>query len=127
MRMYSQILLSLIMLISIRIIQTIEPIHLHIGALFNTNDYQVVRLAIDEINQRTDELFNGKYQLNLIRNNSQVTNFVRIFARKLSFCFVSSAIRSMQLTRFSTRFFVDLNYYFLLERHVRMKRKLLFK
>ena len=61
------------MWISIRINQTIETISLHIGALFNTDDYQVVQLAIDEINQRTDELFYGKYRLNLIANNSQVT------------------------------------------------------
>jgi len=74
------------MWISIRINQTIEPISLHIGALFNTDDYQVVQLAIDEINQRTDELFYGKYRLNLIANNSQVKCVV------LLFCFYSKGV-----------------------------------
>ncbi|CAF4355794.1 unnamed protein product, partial [Rotaria magnacalcarata] len=56
------------------------PISLHIGGLFNYDnsfinngkyDLQAARMAIDEINDRYDELFNGRYKLNLLSNNSK--------------------------------------------------------
>ncbi|CAF3763691.1 unnamed protein product [Rotaria socialis] len=56
------------------------PISLHIGGLFNYDnsfinngkyDLQAARMAIDEINDRYDELFDGRYTLNLLSNNSK--------------------------------------------------------
>lgn len=57
-----------------------DKVHLlHIGALFNSApqsignyDLRAAQIATDEINQRSKELFNGKYQFTLLANNSQV-------------------------------------------------------
>ena len=58
-----------------------QTIVLHIGALFdfehpsNDNgrqDLRAAQLAIDEINTRRIDLFDGRYTLQLLANNSQV-------------------------------------------------------
>ena len=69
------------MFIFIDINQGIKPIVLHIGALFNTNnsfiangqyDLQAAQTAIDDINLHSHQLFNGRYSLSLLSNNSKV-------------------------------------------------------
>ena len=50
---------------------------LHLGAFFdqdyhNHDDVRAAQFAIDEINERSDELFHGAYRLKLLANNSRV-------------------------------------------------------
>ena len=50
---------------------------IHLGALFDfdhsgQDDFQAAQLAIEEINDRRNEIFNGSYQLVLLSNNSRV-------------------------------------------------------
>jgi hypothetical protein len=70
-----------IMIILINANQKNKPINLYIGALFNSDnslidngqqDLQAAQLAIDEINLRYQDLFNGRYTLTLLANNSRV-------------------------------------------------------
>lgn len=81
--MYSQCLIFFIMIILINTNQQIKPIALHIGALFNFDndeyDLQAAQIAIDEINLRSYDLFNGHYILKLLSNNSRVENFSFLF------------------------------------------------
>jgi hypothetical protein len=56
-----------------------KSIVLHIGALFNSensgqDNLQAAQIAIDEINLRYQDLFNGRYTLTLLSNNSRVYN-----------------------------------------------------
>ncbi|CAF3671346.1 unnamed protein product [Rotaria sp. Silwood1] len=78
--MYSQCFMFSIMIILINANQENKPIVLHIGGLFNTDnpfinngqyDLQAAQMAISEINQRYNDLFNGHYILNLLSNNSK--------------------------------------------------------
>lgn len=64
-----------------------QTLVLHIGALFdfehpsNDNgrqDLRAAQFAIDEINTRRIDLFNGRYTLQLLANHSQVGQFVNI-------------------------------------------------
>jgi len=61
--------------------RTNKPIELHIGSLFDLEyssinngqqDFQAAQLAIDEINSRPNDLFNGSYILKLLSNHSRV-------------------------------------------------------
>jgi hypothetical protein len=79
--MYSQCFMFFIMIILINANQKNKPINLYIGALFNSDnslidngqqDLQAAQLAIDEINLRYQDLFNGRYTLTLLANNSRV-------------------------------------------------------
>jgi hypothetical protein len=79
--MYSQCLLFLILIILNNADQQTKPFVLHIGALFDSEhptidhgrqDLQAAQLAIEEINRRQNELFNGSYTLRLLANNSRV-------------------------------------------------------
>ena len=58
-----------------------EPIELHIGGLFDFDhplidhgqrDSQAAQIAITEINNRRQDLFNNLYTLTLLVNNSRV-------------------------------------------------------
>ncbi|CAF2579887.1 unnamed protein product [Rotaria sp. Silwood2] len=78
--MYSQCFMFFIMIILINANQENKPIALHIGGLFNSGnlfinngqyDLQAAQIAIDEINQRYHDLFNGRYTLTLLSNNSK--------------------------------------------------------
>jgi hypothetical protein len=62
------------MIILISTNQQNKPIVLHIGALFNSGQYdlQAAQIAIDEINLRYQELFYSRYKLTLLSNNSRV-------------------------------------------------------
>ncbi len=72
--MYSLCLMFFIMIILINANQENKSIVIHIGALFNSGQYdlQAAQIAIDEINLRYDELFNRRYTLTLLSNNSRV-------------------------------------------------------
>jgi hypothetical protein len=79
--MYSQYLMVFTMIILINGNQQNKPIVLYIGALFNFDnpfidngqyDLQAAQIAIDEINLRYHDLFNGRYTLTLLSNNSRV-------------------------------------------------------
>jgi hypothetical protein len=79
--MYSQCFMFFIMIILINANQKNKPINLYMGALFNSDnslidngqqDLQAAQLAIDEINLRYQDLFNGRYTLTLLANNSRV-------------------------------------------------------
>jgi hypothetical protein len=127
--MHSQCLMFFIMIILINANQETKPIALHIGALFNSDnlfinnsqhDLQAAQIAINEINLRYQDLFNGRYTLTLLSNNSRVEKKILIFNIYLIF----SVIRFMLLTLFFMRYFVVLNYSFLLVHHVQMKQKL---
>ncbi|CAF4436667.1 unnamed protein product, partial [Adineta steineri] len=57
-----------------------KPTVLHIGALFNYDktlinhgqrDLQAAQMATDDINHRYQEIFNGRYILNLLSNNTR--------------------------------------------------------
>lgn len=63
-----------------------QTLVLHIGALFdfkhssNDNgrqDLRAAQLAIDEINTRRIDLFDGRYTLQLLANHSQVRTILR--------------------------------------------------
>jgi hypothetical protein len=64
------------MIILINANQQTKPTALYIGALFNFDndqkDLQVAQIAIEEINLRYKDLFNGRYTLTLLANNSRV-------------------------------------------------------
>jgi hypothetical protein len=73
------------MIILINANQQNKPIALHIGALFNSDnssldngqyDLQVAQIAINEINDHYHELFNGRYILTLLSNNSRVNDLL---------------------------------------------------
>lgn len=75
--MYSICSIIWIFLLSsmIRVSNEIEILYL--GALFdhdhhNPNDFRAAQLAVEEINQRSNELFHGAYRLELLANNSRV-------------------------------------------------------
>jgi hypothetical protein len=79
--MYSQWLIFLILIILINGNLLSKSIVLHIGALFDfehpsidngREDLQAAEMAIDEINNRQKDLFNGLYTLKLLSNNSRV-------------------------------------------------------
>jgi hypothetical protein len=79
--MYSQYFMFFIMIILINANQENKPITLHIGGLFNSDnplldngqqDLQAAQIAIDEINLRSHDLFNSRYTLTLLSNNSRV-------------------------------------------------------
>jgi hypothetical protein len=86
---------------------------LHIGALFKDSqlELQAAQLAIDDINQRSDELFHGRFRLKLLPNISQVGETCRTFRSFVLFClFVRSSVIPFMLSMHSfTQFFVDLN------------------
>ena len=77
-RMYSQCWIYSFLIL---FVNANPSIVLHIGALFdfehpsNDNgrqDLRAAQLAIDEINTRRIDLFDGRYTLQLLANNSQV-------------------------------------------------------
>jgi hypothetical protein len=79
--MYSQCLIYFILIILINGNQLNKSIVLHIGGLFNfehssvdhgPKDLQAAQMAIEEINNRRNDLFNGTYVLKLLSNNSRV-------------------------------------------------------
>jgi hypothetical protein len=79
--MYSQYLIFLILIILSNANRADKSIVLHIGALFDfehpsidngRQDLQAAQMAIDEINFRQKDLFNGQYTLKLLSNNSRV-------------------------------------------------------
>lgn len=79
--MNPQYFVFFIMIISINANQSNKPIVLNIGGLFNDgnssidhgqDDLQAAQMAVDEINLRSDDLFNGYYYLTLLANNSKV-------------------------------------------------------
>lgn len=81
--MYSLFSILFTMIILINADQETKPIALHIGGLFNYGnsfinngqyDLQAAQMAIDEINNRSNELFNNRYQLILLSNNTKVKN-----------------------------------------------------
>jgi hypothetical protein len=128
--MYSQCLIFPIMIILINAKQEKQPIALHIGALFNSDnlsinngqqDLQAAQMAIDEINFRYEELFDGLYTLTLLANDSRVylDDFLIIINKYLVF----SVIRFMLLMLFFMQYFVGLSYFVLLVHHVQMKQK----
>jgi hypothetical protein len=131
--MYSQCLIYLIFIIFINENRSNESIVLHIGALFDfehpsidhgRQDLQAAQLAIDDINIRYQDLFNGSYTLELLSNNSRVNikiDFVIYIVDLLS------VIQFMLLMLFFMQYFVVHKSFFLLEHHVQMKQKLLFK
>lgn len=111
-----------------------EPVILNIGALFDfehssigesRQELQSAQIAIDEVNRRNEDLFNGLYRLRLIANNSRVCKIKYIYAYTCVSFVMLSVIQFMQLTPFSMQFSVVLNYIFLLVHHVHMKPKLL--
>lgn len=125
--MYSQCLMSFIMIILINTNQ--QTIVLHIGALFNFDhdqyDLQAAQIAIDEINLRSYDLFNNRYTLTLLSNNSQV---IRILFPIIDYIFlIFSVTLFMLLMLFFMQYFVAHNYCFLLVHHVQMKQKQLSK
>ena len=65
-----------IMIILINANQQPKPTVLNIGELFNSDndqqDLQVAQIAIEEINLRSKDLFNGRYILSLVANDSRV-------------------------------------------------------
>lgn len=74
-----------------------KPIALHIGALFNEEtssgdrgqyDLQAAQLAIEEINLRYQDLFNGRYTLTFLSNNSRVirSRLIVFFHSKMGMC-----------------------------------------
>ncbi|UJR14921.1 hypothetical protein I4U23_001903 [Adineta vaga] len=78
--MHSQCWMFLIMIIYINANEENEPIILHIGALFDhenplinhgQKDLHAAEMAVKEINTRSHELFNGRYILKLVSNNSK--------------------------------------------------------
>ena len=135
--MYSHCLIFFILIILSDENRTNKPIELHIGALFdseypsidnNRQDFQAAQLAIDEINSRHNELFNGSYTLKLLSNHSRVyTNKKRFHFLYIFIINFFSVIRSMLLMLFFIQYFVVHKFIFLLEHHVQMKRKLFFK
>ncbi|CAF1299178.1 unnamed protein product [Adineta ricciae] len=77
--MYS-LCLILFVIISYCDTQTVEPIDIHIGALFDLrysslpngrDELRAAELAIEDINAQTNNLFQGRYRLRLLSNNSQ--------------------------------------------------------
>lgn len=72
--MHSQCFILLIMILSINTHSINQSIVLHIGALFNSDlyDLQAAQLAIEEINHRSKDLFQNRYQLTLLSNHSRV-------------------------------------------------------
>ena len=78
--MYS-LCLTLFVIISYCDTQTAKPIDIHIGALFDLrysslsngrDELRAAELAIEDINAQTKDLFQGRYRLRLLSNNSQV-------------------------------------------------------
>jgi hypothetical protein len=134
--MYSQCLIFFILIILSHENRTNKPIELHIGALFdseypsidnNRQDFQAAQLAIDEINSRHNELFNGSYTLKLLSNHSRVYTKNRFHFLYMFIINLFSVIRYMLLMLFFIQYFVVHKFIFLLEHHVQMKRKLFFK
>lgn len=130
--MYSQCLLYLILIYFINDCQLKQTqIVLHIGGLFDfeytskhngEKEFQAAQLAIDEINSRSKDLFNEKYILKFLSNNSRVNKKILIFICIIN---LSSVIQSMQLMPFFMLYFVVHNYFFYLVHHVQVKQKLL--
>jgi hypothetical protein len=81
--MYSQWFIFFLLIILSTAEQRNKSIVLHIGGLFDFDhpsidngrqDFQAAQMAIDEINTRYHDLFNGVYTLSLLANNSRVRN-----------------------------------------------------
>lgn len=79
--MYSQCLFYTILILLINDCQLKQTIILHIGGLFNfeqssinhgQDEFHAAQLAIDEINNRSKDLFDERYILKLLSNNSRV-------------------------------------------------------
>jgi len=115
------------MIILINANQQSKPIALHIGALFNgQQDLQAAQIAINEINLQYHDLFNGRYILTLLSNNSRVCKG-HIFSIINDNDLLLSVIQFTLLMLSFIRYSVVLKYCFLLVHHVQMKQKLLYK
>jgi hypothetical protein len=115
------------MIILINANQQSKPIALHIGTLFNgQQDLQAAQIAINEINLQYHDLFNGRYILTLLSNNSRVCEghlLEIINDNDLLFSVIQFTLLMLSFIRYS----VVLKYCFLLVHHAQMKQKLLYK
>lgn len=101
---------------------------INVAAFFNEkpDDEKALRgaeLAVEHLNRWSEDLFDGRYKINLFVNNSQVSSSFRsnrLQEKRIFFAF--SAIRFLRSTLFSTRFFVVRKYFSFSELRVRTKR-----